>query len=416
MYDIIRIVRKRDRIVGHCDMNAFFASVEQVADPRLRGKPVAVVGAMHRSVITTASYEARPFGVKTGMSIPEGKRLCPELILVEADNAKYAHICSELLLLYRQACPRVELYSIDEVFLDFTGIAGGWGGALEACLCLKKDIRAEFQLTCSIGLAPNKLMAKWSSDRQKPDGLVVLLPEALPELMEHIPPEELTGIGPQISKALKELRIETCGDLARYPLGNLREHFGILGEFLHEMAEGHDDSPVVALGEEPPPKSVGHSMTLDRDLTTRREMEKTLFLLSERVARRLRSNALAGRTVSITVRYADFHTFSRQISVREHLDEGRKIFAVSRTLLGSLALSGPVRLLGVHVSQLIPPQGAQSLFFLEERQKALIQTMDRINDRFGEFTVTWGALAKNVRGSSVISPSWRPNRHIDLGY
>ncbi len=213
-------------------MDAFFASVEQQANPHLRGRPIAVVGSGARTVITTASYEARKFGVKTGMNIYEAKKACPHLIFVTGDNEKYTHTCKELTKIYNRFTPDMEVYSIDEAFLDITTTHHLFGGPETIGALIKKTIKDRFGINCTVGIGPNILIAKLASDISKPDGLRWIRPEDVPDVLEHLPVKELWGIGSKITERLAALGIRTCGELGRASASLLRNRFGIIGETL----------------------------------------------------------------------------------------------------------------------------------------------------------------------------------------
>lgn len=396
----------------HIDMNAFFASVEQQANPALRGRPIAVIGSGGRTIITTASYEARAFGVKTGMTVWEGRRACPELILVVGDNRKYTHASKEIVKILRDYTPLVEVFSIDEAFLDVTGSLGLFGSAERISYLIKSRIRHNLGLTCSIGIAPNKLLAKLASEMKKPDGLTVIRPEEVARVMERTPINDVCGIGRKTERQLNLLGIRTCGDLGRFPVTVLKKRFGVVGERLHLMGLGIDDAPVVPDEEADEVKSVGHSTTLDRDITERRDILRYLLQLSEMVGRRARRYGVQGKTVTLTVRYADFTTFSRQESQGGYINLSDDIYRAAVAILDSIELVQPVRLLGVRISSL-RHQGEQLPLFEGERKKALATcVMDNVNNRYGDFTVTFGSLLETEekeRGARVIAPAWRPD-------
>jgi DNA polymerase IV len=395
-------------MIMHIDMNAFFAGVEQSVNPALRGKPIGVIGSGKRTVVTTASYEARAFGVKTGMTVYEARKLCPRIILVVGNNQRYTDTCTKLVELYHSYTPVVEVYSIDECFLDMAGTAKNIEELKPVALAIKKAIVDRFHLTCSIGIAPNKLVAKLASDMQKPNGLVLIRQEDIPGVMEHLPVQDLCGIGRKMREHLFYMGITTCGELSRAPVERLKHRFGVVGEYLHYMALGQDNSPVVTLDQTPADKSVGHSMTIDHDVAGRDEMETYLLQLSEKVGRRMRKNHFTGRTVALTVRYADFTSFTKRKSVPEFLYNSSDIYLVARQMLQEVKLKMPVRLLGVSVANLA--QDVLQLPLLENEQKKIKATnaLDAINDKFGEHTVTRARLLEQYRPGGVISPSWKP--------
>jgi DNA polymerase IV len=399
------------RSILHIDMNAFFASVEQRANPALRGKAMAVIGSEHRGVVLSPSYEARAFGVKTGMTYWEARRACPELVLVPADSAKYSHTCERMLEIWKDFTPLVELFSIDEAFLDVTGCGELFGDPVRIALRIKERIWDETGLTCSIGIGPNKLLAKLGSDMKKPDGLVLIAPDDVHAVLEDLPVKELCGIGPNLTRELGALGIRTCGELGRAPLRRLTARFGVVGERLREMGQGIDDDPVAASGPdgEDEAKSMGHSMTLTEDCLDAALIGRHLLQLSEKVGRRLRRGSYAGTTVTLTLRYADFHTFSRQRRMRHAVDHGLEIYAAAAGILREVRLAQPIRLVGVSVSGLVRGPEQMPLFEGERRRKFVAEAMDELNDRYGDFTVTWGTLADRAFHERIISPAWRPD-------
>jgi DNA polymerase-4 len=398
------------KTIFHIDMNAFFASVEQRANPALRNRAMAVGGSKHRGVILSPSYEARAFGVKTGMTYWEARQKCPELVLVPADSAKYSSACERLLGIWKDFSPLVELFSIDEAFLDVTGCEALFGDPVRIAILIKERIWDEMRLTCSIGIGPNKLLAKLGSDMQKPDGLVLILPDDIADVLEDLPVKEICGIGPNLTRALAAMGIRTCGELGRAPLRQLTSRFGIVGERLRDMGLGKDDDdPVVASGsEDGDAKSMGHSMTLDEDCSDLALIERHILQLSEKVGRRLRRGSYTGRTVTLTLRYADFHTFSKQRRLRHAVNHGLEIYAAAMNILRQVELQQPIRLVGVSVSSLEQDLVQVPLFEDERKRKFTSEAMDEINDRYGDFTVTWGTLVERQHHERIISPAWRP--------
>jgi len=395
----------------HVDMNAFFASVEQQCSPHLRGKPIAVIGSAKRTIITTASYEARAFGVKTGMTVWEARQKCPHLILVIGNNRKYTWTSSQIVKLMLQFTPLVEVFSIDEAFLDVSGSIRLFGSADRIAYLLKAQIRHHFGITCSIGIAPNKLLAKLASEMEKPDGLTTIRPGEVSAVLERMPVKELCGIGSKTARQLALYGIRTCGELGRFPVDILCKRFGIIGERLHRMGRGVDDSPVIPAEEADEVKSVGHSMTLERDIEDRKEILKFLLQLSEMVGRRARRYEVWGKTVTLSIRYADFDTWAgRQETLPNYVNQSGDIYKAAVGILDSLILTQPVRLLGVRLTNL-RYQSNQLPLLEEERKKTLLaEAMDKVNDRYGDFSVTFGSLLhEENKGSHVISPAWRPD-------
>jgi DNA polymerase-4 len=397
------------RVVMHIDMNAFFASVEQRCNPRLRGRPIAVIGSSGRTVVTTCSYEARAFGVRTGMNKYEARRACPSLIFVIADNRKYTDTSTRIFSIFKRFTPVVEVYSVDEAFLEFASVDLISKSPEDVAGEIKESIRKEIGITCSVGIAPNKLMAKLASGMEKPDGLTVIREGDIEGTMRELPVEALCGIGKKLGLRLARMNIHTCSELARSPVGLLRGHFGIVGERLSLMGRGLDSSPVLPTGHEcTEVKSVGHSTTLPRDISERLLIERYILKLSEMVAARARRYALKGAKVTLTLRYSDFTIFSRQRTLAGPTDDARVISHAARAILDSLRPSMALRLIGVSLGKLVKENAQVELFESERRRGELLSAMDSINDRFGSFTLTWGALADDRESSGVISPAWRP--------
>jgi len=403
----------------HVDQNAFFASVEQQATPELRGKPIAVVGGHGRTVITTSSYEARAKGVKTGMSKFEALRVCPELIIVVGDNKKYQYTSSRIVEMMRDYTPEVEVFSIDEAWLDVTHSLGIFGTPERIAYLLKARIKESFGITCSVGIAPNKLLAKLASDMFKPDGLTVIRPEDVSRVLERLPVGELCGIGKKTEYQLKVMNLITCGELGRCDEARLTRKFGIIGRRLKEMGQGIDNSPVIQFGEEDDVKSVGHSRTLERDIDDPVEIRRFLLQLSEMVGRRARRYGVSGKTIHLYVRYADFFSsWGKQTTLKTYIYLSDEIYRAALAILNTVELEQPIRLLGVSLSNL--KHQAEQLPLFEEDRKRLFAThaMDEINDKFGDMAVTFGSLLpeKSKAGSHVIPPSWRPEgiKKIDV--
>ena len=397
-----------NRTIMHVDMNAFFASVEQQSKPSLRDKPVAVIGAQQRTVITTASYEARAYGVKVGMTVPEAKKLCPDIIFVAGNNKKYTDTCTRLVRLYADYTPLVEVYSVDEAFLDITGSLYLFGEPEDIAMRIKRKIRRGFGLTCSIGVGPNKLLAKLAGSMQKPDGFTIIHPGAVSEILERLPVSELCGIGSRLERHLEAMGVRTCGELGRFPVKELENRFGIVGKRLHQMGLGVDESPVVPVEDTPDAKSVGHSMTLEKNVSNGEDMDRYILQLSEMVGRRLRRGHYSGRTIALTLRYSDFSTFTRRCTIKEYINDGFDIYLAALDILRVIRLKYAVRLLGVSISNLVTSYCQIPLFKRDRDRVAIVQAMDEINDRYGEFSITQARLLDRYQHKGVIAPAWRP--------
>ena len=402
------------KIILCIDMDAFFASVEQQTNPRLRGKPVAVIGSGGRTVITTRSYEARKFGVKTGMNVYEAKKACPQLILVVGNNEKYTYTCKELQKVYMQYTPDVEVYSIDEAFLDVTATHHLFSGPEAIGRAIKAGIKKQFGINCTVGIAPNILLAKLASDIAKPDGLKWIRAEDVESVLMDLPLKDLWGIGSGLADRLGVLGIRTCGELGKAPASLLRNKFGIIGEHLKAMGLGLCNRPLYVHEEDP--KSIGHSMTFPVDLYARRELEAETLKLSEMVGRRARRYGFLGRKVAITVRRPDFETFTRQTILCDYTNHTHEIYKTAVSILNGIRLRDGVRLLGVCLSALIRDHGQMQLFEERKKEKALLQAMDAVNDRYGDFKLIWASYLRQMEPPRVISPAWKPSgiRNINV--
>jgi len=400
-----------NRIILHIDMDAFFASVEQACSPGLKGRPVAVIGSGKRTVVTTASYEARAFGVKTGMTIKEAVRVCPNIYFVRGNHEKYAYISAKINSIFFRYTPYVEMYSVDESFLDLRDTNLEEESIIKTAQCIKNDIWEECRLTCSIGIAPNKLLAKLVSDISKPDGLFFLCKDDVSGFLENLPVENLCGIGKSTAKLLAKLGIRTCGELGRASEMLLKRYFGINGKKLSLMGKGIDLSPVSMAGEEEEAMSIGHSSTFDRDVFTRQLLEEYLLKLCDMVSERMRREAYWGRVIFLTVRFSDFISVSHQMALNEYIQHTHSIYYYAKALLRKkFRLTKPVRLLGVSVSKLKRNEYQEDFFKDMEKQIRFYKAVDRVKKKFGDESLIWACLIKGaVSISRVISPAWRPD-------
>jgi DNA polymerase-4 len=381
-----------DRIILHIDMDAFFISVEQRDNPALLGKPAAVCGSLSRSVVTSATYEARPYGIRAGMSTQEAKRRCPQLILVAGNHSKYTETSARIFTILIKYTPMVEVASIDEAYLDITQSLLLFQSPLHIAQSIKDQIRESEQLTCSIGVAPNKLLAKLGSGLKKPDGLAVIQKEGVEEILKDLPVSKLYGIGPKLTESLNSIGIFTCRQLGRFPIPALTKRFGVIGEGLHKMGLGLDDSPVVPFDEEEDAKSISHSVTLEKDTSDPNILKKVLLQLSERVSRRMRKQGFYGQRIAITVRYSDFFTFSKQKTLSKWVNSGNEIFQYASEIFKSISHPKPIRLLGVGMSLLKKEWCQLDLFEKRDKKDNLLKAMDRVNERFGDWTLTWAGI------------------------
>ena len=400
------------RVILHLDMDAFFASVEEVANPHLRGKPLVICGdPSGRSVVSTASYPARVFGIRSGMPVTEARRLCPHAIFWTGSAEKYVHISLQVLDLLKTFTPQVEPLSIDEAFLELTGKAKSLEEAEPIAARIKDEIRGGFGLACTIGIAHNKLLAKLASGRGKPDGLRILREEEFAPEFGPLPVDVLWGIGEKTRQKLEELGIETVNDLAAYPPLKLKRVFGVVGEVMTRMAQGVDASPLTPYYDGPDEKSVGHEHTLGRDLKLGPELRQTLLRLTDQVARRLRRGGRLGRTITVKIRSSNMKTITRRRTLDFHTDDEEVIYHTARELLDANAGAGAIRLVGVSVSSLVrvPANLQEPIFEEETRRRHTITMVDSIRDRFGESAITRAAiLGRRRRSLTHVRPSFHP--------
>ncbi len=387
----------------HIDMDAFFAAVEQSVNPRLIGQPVIVGGGPGgRGIVTTASYECRPYGVHSGMSAALAKRRCPQAIFVPVNGWHYGYISRQLRDIYSEFLPRVEAVSVDEAFLDVTGMDRLFGSEVGLGQKLKERIRSEFNLTCSLGIAPNKLLAKLASSVFKPDGLTVVGRDDIPHMFYHLPVESVSGVGPTTLKGLHRFDIRTIGDLANCDEARIVRCLGDHGTHLQRRLRGESQSTVVPYDEQPDHKSVGHEMTFAADIGDTATWIAILNQLARRVARRMRRYGQAGRTVTVKYRFANFTTKTCRTTLPAQTDDSHIIFTAARQLLQA-ALTEPakLRLLGVSVSGLtLVEDGVQQRLFDYDntsRRKCTDRVVDALQDRFGDHVITTG-LASQFRG------------------
>lgn len=382
----------------HVDMNAFFAACHQASDPSLRGRPVLVSGdpeARH-GIILTASYEARPFGVRTAMPTGEALRLCPQAIVVRPDFKLYSAYSRRVMTILYSYTPLVEQFSIDEAWLDVAGCEKLFGMPEAIAREIKARIKAELGLTCSIGIAPTKILAKMASDLEKPDGLVILRAADVPTRIWPLPVSSLFGVGPQTAEALREIGVTTIGALAHLPASTLKARFGVYGEYLRELAWGRDGSSVNPEGEEV--KSVGNSITLPRDTADPEEIETVLLALAEEVGTRLRRRNLTGRTVTVSIKTPEFKLHTRSVTYPEPTSLTETLYARAQEIFSRHLKGRRVRLVGLSVSGLVAPGSPEqlSLFAQPETEKRarLAQTVDRLRARFGEDVLVRARLLK----------------------
>jgi DNA polymerase-4 len=393
------------RTILHVDMDAFYTSVEQRDHPEYRGKPV-IVGAdpkkgKGRGVVAAASYEARAFGVHSAMPISRAYRLCPQAVYLRGDMEKYGRVSGEIMEILKHYSDLVEQISIDEAFVDGSASVMLFGDGQTLARAIKNRIQVEKSLTASIGVAPNKFLAKVASDLDKPDGLVIVEPGAEEAFLRDLPVERLWGVGPKTAERFHELGLYKISDITRLSEREVAEYFGKHGEHLSRLACGIDDRPVVAEHEA---KSLGHETTFGEDVTDFRVVRRRLLELAEAVARRLRKHGVEGRVVTLKFRDEHFTTETRGQTLPDPTNDSGALFEVSLSLLRRIKTKGrKVRLLGISVSKLTNVEDGPKqlrLFTDEEKKRRLNLTVDALSERFGAASVKRGSLLSENGKSS----------------
>jgi DNA polymerase-4 len=379
-------------------MDAFYASVELLSRPELRGTPV-IVGGGTRGVVLSATYEARRFGVHSAMPMSRARRLCPQATVVPASHGLYSTVSAGVMEIFRSVTPLVEPLSLDEAFLDVAGAVRRLGRPAEIGQLIRDRVADEQGITCSVGVASTKFVAKLASTRSKPDGMLVVPAAEVVAFLHPLPVGALWGVGEKTEKELTRLGLRTVGDIAHTPLATLVRALGqATGTHLHALSWGRDERSVVP---HEPDKSIGAEETFDRDVDDPAVVLRELLRLSERTAARLRSAGLAGRTVTIKVRFADFTTITRSRTLREATDVAAVLYATARGLFEALGLDrARLRLVGVRVEQLVESETAPRQLQLGERpsgRREVEQAADRAVRRFGSGVVRPGSLVGETR-------------------
>lgn len=373
--------------IMHVDMDAFFAAVEQNDRPELKGKPVIVGGSLDkRGVVSTASYEARIYGVHSAMPIAEARRLCPDGIFLPGRYERYSEISEKIFNIFLKYTPLVERVSIDEAFLDLTGCHRLFGSSIEIGKKIKEDIYNELGLTASVGLATNKFLAKLASDMDKPDGFFIIEEDRVDKILEPLPVKKIWGVGKKAEEALKKRGIFTIGDLKKLSLNDLELLFGKPGVQLYYLSRGIDNRRVEV---ETEVKSVSHEETFSEDISDHNQILASLMGMSAKVSRRLRKQGFEGNTIFIKIRYSDFSTYTRRITINVPTDSTDKIYSTGcQLLMRENLLRKPVRLLGIGVSSLSRTSTRQlSLFSDNEKEEKLKKTIDILKDKYGENSI-----------------------------
>ena len=372
------------RWIMHVDMDAFFASVEQRDHEEYRGKPVIVGGLSSRGVAATASYEARRFGVHSAMPMAAAKKRCPQGIFVQGNHAHYREVSAQIFAIFARFSPLVEALSIDEAFLDITGMGQLAASPRAYAQRIKQAIYEETGLVASVGIAPNKFLAKLASDLQKPDGLVIIPPDRVREILWPLPIRRLWGVGKKTAEKLQNMGYETVGQIAQAEQSGLQKAFGPkLAAQLAALANGQDDRKVEPMREA---KSIGKEITFPEDLRSLEQAEHELLELAEKVGWRLRIAGVQARTVQLKVRLGDFTTYTRSRTLPEATCYDEVLYATAKDLLRELKITSGFRLLGVTGTGF--ELFGQASLFTDPKKERLYHAIDAIKKRYGEGVLT----------------------------
>lgn len=377
------------QMVMHVDMDAFFAAIEQREHAEYRSKPLIVGGLGKRGVVSTCSYEARKFGVHSAMPIIRARELCPQGIFVEGNYPLYRQVSQQVFAIFAKYSPKVEGLSIDEAFLDLTGMELLMKSPRDYALRLKREIYAQTGLIASIGIAPTKFLAKIASDLQKPNGLVIIPPEKVQSVLDPLSVGRIWGVGKKTMQHLTAMRIRTIRDVRQTPKARLVRHLGEkMAQHLYELSRGIDERKVTPEREI---KSIGREETFPIDLTSQAEAEQELLALSQDVAYRLRKNTLKGRTIQLKLRLGNFQTYTRSRTLPDATCYDEDIYQTARELYRNLHITKGIRLLGVSVSGFAGIQEL-SLFADQKKQENLYRAVDQIKAKFGIDGITKAKL------------------------
>ena len=398
-----------ERAIILVDMNAFFASVEQLDHPELRGKPIGITNGREGTCIITCSYEARAFGIRTGMRLREARERCPHFVVVPSNPHRYVVISTAIMQALHDVTPDVEVFSIDEAFLDVTGCQRLLGSPEQIARRVKQIVFDTSGLICSVGVSGDKTTAKWAAKQQKPDGLTVVPPWQAAERLREVPLTELCGIAKGIGSFLAERGIHRCGQMAQLPVGELSRRFGNLGRRIWLMAQGRDPSPVETRTSAP--KSIGHGKVMPPATRDREIILNYLDHMSFKVGARLRRHQMVAKEFAIGLR-ADTGWLGGHYLLSVPGNDGGQIFRLCRLMLERNWRGEPVHQVQITATDPCPMDGQLELFAAEaEAPSKGNAVMDAINQRFGEYTLAPARLLNRGGMHNVIAPAWRPSGH-----
>jgi len=382
-------------MIFHIDMDAFYASVEELDNPLLKGKCVIVGGQSKRGVVSAANYEARKFGVHSAMPVFQAREKCPEAIFLPPRIGRYKEVSAKFMSILREFSPLVEPVSIDEAYVDVAGCERLFGGINEIALSIKKRIRERLSLSCSLGAAPNKFLAKIASDMDKPDGLTIIMPENVQHFIESLPIHKVPGVGKNTCDKLRPMGIRTLGDVKKYPTGILQKKFGKFGRRLMELADGIDKSVVTPVSKT---KSVSAEETLLRDTDDKQALKKYILKQAEKVGRELRKLDVKARTISVKIKHSDFKQITRSVTIRDPTQSSEVIIREAFQLLENYRMPKEARLIGVGVSNLVSEGEPVQADIFERRDsensnwEKLDEAVDMITGKFGTDVIKRASL------------------------
>jgi DNA polymerase IV len=385
-------------MILHVDMDAFYASVEQLDNPQLKGRCVIVGGTGGRGVVSAASYEARAFGVRSAMPIFQARQRCPQGVFIHPRMDRYREVSDEVMAVLQEFSPLVEQVSIDEAFMDLGGTERLHGPPANLARTLKKRILGAVHLTCSVGVAPNRFLAKIASDFKKPDGLTVVHPDQAADFIDRLPIGKVPGVGPKTQPKVAEFGIRFLGDVRKFPEPTLASIFGSYGRRLLELSRGIDPTPVTP---DAPAKSVSSECTLEKDTCEPAALNRCLLEQAEEVAAGLRSEGVKARTVVLKIKHADFRLCTRRTTFAPPTQSSKELYRQARRLLDEYRLTQKIRLIGLGATGFVPANAPQQqeLFAGEERSRdgweKVDRTVETIKSKFGDKVIQRATLKED---------------------